>query len=210
MLIYLVDNTIDGQGASPRELRSALGRICDGSEILTEPFHATSMARIESLNPSHIILSGQSHPWDQYSPESLEGVFEVIRSARQPLLGVCGGHQQIALAYDAKVDLMERLHPGEGYEGAKRERGYFPVDTNGEAIFQGLTSPVTVWHSHCDEVKSVPEGFHVTASNETCPIQAMEHDDRPVFGVQFHPELFDEEHPAGRKILENFLSTSRK
>ncbi len=208
-LIYLVDNTIDGQGASPRELRAALGRIAEGSEILTEPFHATSMERIESLNPSHIILSCQSHPWDQYSPESLTGVFEVIRNARQPVLGVCGGHQQIALAYGAKVDLMERLHPGEGYEGAKRERGFIPVETNGEAIFKGLPTAVTVWHSHCDEVKSLPEGFHVTASNETCPIQAMQHNGRPVFGVQFHPELFDEEHPEGRQILENFLSTSK-
>jgi GMP synthase (glutamine-hydrolysing) len=208
-MIYLVDNTIDGQGASPRELRAALGRIAEGSEILTEPFHATSMERIESLNPSHIILSGQSHPWDQYSPESLTGVFEVIRNARQPVLGVCGGHQQIALAYGAKVDLMERLHPGEGYEGAKRERGFIPVETNGEAIFKRLPTAVTVWHSHCDEVKSLPEGFHVTASNETCPIQAMQHNGRPVFGVQFHPELFDEEHPEGRQILENFLSTSK-
>ena len=207
-LIYLVDNTIDGQGASPRELRAALSRISDGSEILTEPFHAASMERVESLNPSHIILSGQSHPWDQYPPESLSGVFEVIRNARQPVLGVCGGHQQIALAYGAEVDLMERLHPGEGYEGAKRERGYFPVDTNGESIFQGLPSSVTVWHSHCDEVKSIPEGFHVTASNKTCAIQAMQHNERPVFGVQFHPELFDGEHPQGRQILENFLAIS--
>jgi GMP synthase (glutamine-hydrolysing) len=207
--VYLVDNTIDGQGPSPRELHAALGRMRDGLEILVEPFHATSMARIEALNPSHIILSGQSHPWDQYAAESLNGVFEVIREARQPVLGVCGGHQQIAIAYGAKVDLMERLHPGEGYEGARRERGFFPVETNGAGIFNGMPSSVTVWHSHCDEVKSVPEGFHVTASNETCPIQAMQHNERPVFGVQFHPELFDEAHPEGRQILENFLSTSK-
>ena len=210
MLIYLVDNTIDGQGASPRELRAALGRICDDCEILTEPFHATSMERISSLKPSHIILSGQSHPWDQYSPESLTGVFDVIRNAQQPVLGVCGGHQQIALAYGAEVDLMERLHPGDGYEGAKRERGFLPVKADGKGIFNGLPALVTVWHSHCDEVKSIPEGFHVTAANDTCLIQAMQHDERPVFGVQFHPELFDEEHPAGRQVLENFLATSTK
>ncbi len=105
-LVYLIDNTIDGQGPSPRELRGTLGRMREGLEILIEPFHATSMERIESLRPSHIILSGQSHPWDQYSPESLSGVFEVIKNARQPILGVCGGHQQIALAYGAEVDLM--------------------------------------------------------------------------------------------------------
>jgi GMP synthase (glutamine-hydrolysing) len=209
-LVYLIDNTIDGQGPSPRELRGTLGRMREGLEILIEPFHATSMERIESLGPSHIILSGQSHPWDQYSPESLSGVFEVIKNARQPILGVCGGHQQIALAYGAEVDLMERLEPGEGYEGAKRERGFYPVQTTGNGIFQGLPATVTVWHSHCDEVKSVPKGFHVTATNETCAIQAMQHDERPLFGVQFHPELFDDEHPEGRQILENFLAISTK
>lgn len=105
---------------------------------------------------------------------------------------------------------MERLHPGEGYEGARRERGFLPVEAGGQGIFHGLPASVTVWHSHCDEVKSLPKGFHVTASNETCPIQAMQHDERPVFGVQFHPELYDAEHPEGRQILENFLATSKK
>ena len=66
-LIYLIDNTLDGQGASPRELRAVLGRMREGVEILTEPFHAVSLKRVKSLGPSHIILSGQSHPWDSYS-----------------------------------------------------------------------------------------------------------------------------------------------
>lgn len=205
-LIYLVDNTLDGQGASPRELRAVLGRMREGVEILTEPFHAVSLKRVKSLNPSHIILSGQSHPWDKYTRESLAGVLEVIRKAPQPMLGVCGGHQQIALAYGAPIDLMERLEPGEGYQGAKRERGYFPVETSGSGIFKDLRE-ITVWHSHFDEVKALPKGFRRTASNETCSIQAMEHTERPLFGVQFHPELFDGEHPDGRKILENFLET---
>ena len=204
-LIYLVDNTLDGQGASPRELRAVLSRMRDGVEILTEPFHAVSLKRVKSLQPSHIIFSGQSHPWDRYEPESLAGVFEVIKKAPQPMLGVCGGHQQIALAFGAPIGLMERLEPGEGYEGAKRERGYFPVETSRKGIFKDLPPEVTVWHSHCDEVKTLPNGFRRTASNPTCTIQAMEHTQRPLFGVQFHPELFNEEYPAGRKILENFL-----
>ena len=204
-LIYLVDNTIDGQGASPRELRAVLSRICDGAEILTEPYRAVSLKRIKQLKPSHIVLSGQSDPWDRYEPAALAGVFEVIRKARQPMIGVCGGHQQIALAFGAPIDLMGRLEPGEGYEGAKRERGFFPIETSGEGIFKNLPRNVTVWHSHFDEVKKLPQGFHATASNETCRIQAMQHDQRPLFGVQFHPELFDQQHPHGRKILENFL-----
>jgi GMP synthase (glutamine-hydrolysing) len=206
-LIYLIDNTLDGQGASPRELRGVLGRMREGLEILTEPFRAVSLERVKSLRPSHIILSGQSHPWANYSPESLAGVFDVIKKAKQPILGVCGGHQQMALAFGAPVDLMGRVEQGEGYEGAKRERGFFPIETTGNGLFKNLPSSITVWHSHFDEVKELPKGFHRTASNESCPIQAMQHNDRPLFGVQFHPELFDEEHPEGRKIIENFLKT---
>lgn len=206
MLIYLVDNTIHGQGDSPRELRAVLGRMREGLEILTEPFHAVSLNRVKSLKPSHIILSGQSHPWNEYSSESLAGVFEVIKKASQPILGVCGGHQQMALAFGAPVDLMARLEPGEGYAGAKRERGYFPIDTNRKGIFKGLPARVTVWHSHFDEVKQLPRDFRASAWNENSAIQAMEHTGRPLFGVQFHPELFDKQNPDGRVIIENFLS----
>jgi GMP synthase (glutamine-hydrolysing) len=207
VLIYLVDNTIDGRGASPRELRAVLSRMREGVEILTEPYHSVSLKRLKKLDPSHIVLSGQSHPWDQYSEASLAGVFEVIKKAQQPILGVCGGHQQIALAFGAPIDLMARLEPGEGYAGAKRERGYFPVKTSGGALFKDLPNEITVWHSHFDEVKQLPKGFRCIATNDTCPIQAMEHTARPLFGVQFHPELFDEQHPQGRQILQNFLQT---
>ncbi len=206
MLIYLVDNTIDGQGASPRELRAVLGRLVPGLEILIERFPDVSLERVRSLRPSHIILSGQSHPWGNYSKESLEGVFAVIKQASQPILGVCGGHQQIALAHGAKVDLMARLEPGEGYGGAKRERGFLPVKNTGEGLFKRLPEEIIVWHNHCDEVKEVPHGFRQTASNETCRIQAMQEKGRRVYGVQFHPELFDDQHPQGRQLLENFLA----
>jgi GMP synthase (glutamine-hydrolysing) len=205
-MLYLVDNTIDGQGASPRELRAALERVRPGLNIVIEPYTEVSLQRIQDLSPSHIVLSGQSHPWDLYSPESLAGLLAVIRDAPRPILGVCGGHQQMALAFGAPVGLMERLTPGEGYEGAMRERGFFEVETEGNGLFGGLPRLVNVWHSHCDEVKELPAGFHRTAFNDTCAIQAMQHESKPLFGVQFHPELFDEEHPQGRRIVETFLN----
>jgi GMP synthase (glutamine-hydrolysing) len=206
-MIYLVDNTIDGQGASPRELQAALERLRPGIRVVVETFGEVSPERIEELSPSHIVLSGQSHPWDMYTPESLKGLFEVVRSAPRPILGVCGGHQQMALVFGAPVGLMARLEPGEGYQGAKRERGFLEIETDGQGLFQGLPKHVTVWHNHCDEIKELPAGFHRTAFNETCAIQAMQHDFKPLFGVQFHPELYDDTHPLGRKIIDNFLST---
>jgi GMP synthase (glutamine-hydrolysing) len=209
-MIYLVDNTIDGQGVSPGEIRAALEQLRPDEAVVVEQFRDVSLRRVAELAPTHIILSGQSHPWTEYTPESLAGVYEVIREAQKPILGICGGHQQIAICYGAEVGLMKRLEPGEGYEGALRERGFFDVEIDGGAIFEGLPGRVTVWHSHCDEVKDLPEGFELTASNETCRIQAMRHRSRPLFGVQFHPELFDAEHPGGSRILENFLNEPTK
>ena len=207
-MILLVDNTIEGKGSSPREIRSALEQIEPDMRVVTEPFQNITPEFVKTLSPSHIILSGQSHPWDRYSPESLSGVFYVIRSAPKPILGVCGGQQQIALAFGAPVDLIERVAPGEGYQGAFRERGFCTVDLTSpteNGILERLPQTITVWESHCDEVKSLPPDFTCTATNQVSDIQAMQHATLPLFGVQFHPELFDQEHPHGRTILENFL-----
>ncbi len=205
-MIYLVDNTLDGNGASPREIAAALGRIAPDVPLVVEHHSRVTRARVDELGPSHIILSGQSHPWTMYSPDSLAGVFDVIRGAKQPVLGVCGGHQQIALCYGATVGLIRRIAPGEGYEGAFRERGFVDLDVCGHGLFAGLPGRITVWASHCDEVKELPPGFELAASNPTCPIQAIRHASRPLFGVQFHPELFDDAHPHGRSVLEGFLA----
>ena len=205
-MIYLVDNTIDGEGVSPREIRDALERLRPDVPVVVEHYKDVSLRRVRELSPSHIILSGQSHPWSIYTPESLAGIFEVIHKASQPTLGICGGHQQIALSYGSTLGIMNRSAPGEGYEGAVKLRGFYDVETNGEGIFANLPSRVTVWQSHYEEVKELPEDFELTASSDTCPIEAMRHNARPLYSVQFHPELFDEEHPQGRSILENFLS----
>ena len=208
-MILLIDNTINGVGSSPREIRSALQQIEPDLRVVSEPFQNITPEFVKVLSPSHLILSGQSHPWDQYSLESLAGVFHVIRSAPQAILGVCGGQQQMALAFGAPVGLIERVAPGEGYEGAFRERGFCKIELNQEAenpIFSRLPKEITVWESHCDEVKELPADFVCTATNNVSPIQAMQHISRPLFGVQFHPELFDDEHPYGRTILENFLT----
>src|SRR5437870_7500764 len=157
-MLLLIDSTIEGIGSSPREIRSALQQIERDLRVVTEPFSNITPEFVKVLSPSHIILSGQSYPWDEYSSESLAGIFYVIRTAPQPILGVCGGQQQIALAFGAPVDLIERLAPGAGYQGAFRERGFCEVDLivenkAGYEIFQGLPKTFTVWESHCDEVK---------------------------------------------------------
>ncbi len=207
-MLLIVDNTIEGVGSSPREIRAALERIEPDLRVVSESFQNITPEFVKMLSPSHIILSGQSHPWDKYSAKELAGIFYVIRSAPKPILGVCGGQQQIALAFGARVDLIERVAPGEGYDGAFRERGFCSVELDspgGNGIFAGLPEQLTGWQSHCDEVKELPPDFTRTARNDVSELQAIQLESLPLFGVQFHPELFDKDHPHGRTVLENFL-----
>src|SRR2546421_11610387 len=157
-MLLLVDNTIEGVGSSPREIRAALQRIEPDLRVVTESFQKITPEFVKVLSPSHIILSGQSHPWDKYSLEELAGIFYVIRSAPKPILGVCGGQQQIALAFRARVDLIERVAPGQGYDGAFRERGFCSVELeppDGHGIFAGLAEQFAGRGSHCDEDKEL-------------------------------------------------------
>jgi GMP synthase (glutamine-hydrolysing) len=204
-MLLLVDNTIDGQGLSPGEIHEALGRIRPDLEVRRERFLDVSPQSVAAWSPSHIILSGQSHPWADYSAESLARINRVIHESPLPILGICGGHQQIALTYGSTVDIMKRVSPGVGYEGCVKERGFAPITHNGQGILAGLPDTFTVWHSHYEEVKELPPDFDRTAWSNDCAIQAMQHRTRPLFGVQFHPELFDAENPVGQRLVENFL-----
>ena len=81
-MLLIIDNTIEGVGSSPREIRSALERIEPGVRIVTERFDTISPEHVKVLSPSHIFLSGQSHPWDRYSREQLAGVFKAFHDQK--------------------------------------------------------------------------------------------------------------------------------
>ena len=69
-----------------------------------------------------------------------------------------------------------------------------------------MPAKIRAWTSHFDEAKELPKGFGRLARSSTCEIEAMRHESRPIFGVQFHPEVWHTEH--GEKILGNFLEIS--
>jgi len=144
-----------------------------------------------------IILSGG--PGSVYSdPPNLSSMACTrIRDGklRAPLFGICYGHQMIAHTWGAKVA-----------KGASAEYGLGEVEIDDEdALFKGVPKRIRAWVSHFDEVKELPEGFVKLAHSSTCAIEAMRHRERPVFSVQFHPEVWHTEH--GEQILKNFLET---
>jgi GMP synthase (glutamine-hydrolysing) len=118
---------------------------------------------------------------------------EYLDKAEFPILGICAGMQFLSEHFGGT------LGPGNVPEFGKVElKVIFHED-----LFRGLPSEFNVWASHNDEVKTVPEGFEVTASSPSCPVEAVRSLKKPIYGVQFHPEVENTEN--GPRIFQNFL-----
>jgi len=65
---------------------------------------------------------------------------------------------------------------------------------------------LTLCQSHQDCLTNIPEGFVLLAESESCKIEAMKHEKKPIYGVQAHVERATNEHPDGWQILRNFIS----
>ncbi|MDZ7689492.1 MAG: GMP synthase subunit A [Halobacteriales archaeon] len=110
-----------------------------------------------------------------------------------PVLGICLGHQIIAEYFGGEV-------------GAGEYGGYADVEVeilDDTGVLAGLGDKVSTWASHADEVKEVPDGFVRTARSDVCEVEAMRHESRPIYGVQWHPEVSHTE--KGDVIFENFV-----
>jgi GMP synthase (glutamine-hydrolysing) len=118
---------------------------------------------------------------------------EYLDKADFPILGICAGHQFMAIHFGGDAQ------PAKIPEFGKME---VFVDEEDE-LFKGLPRRFTAWESHNDEVTAIPEGFIGLAHSDTCAVQAMKSEDRPLFGLQFHPEVEHTEH--GYDIFRNFL-----
>jgi len=116
-----------------------------------------------------------------------------------PVLGVCLGHQAIALAFGGAV---VRCGPRHGMSSS--------VTHDGEGLFLGLPSPMKVgrYHSLAVDPETLPEHLRVTATSDDGVVMGIRHRSRPIYGVQFHPEsVLTEE---GLELLENFVQITRR
>jgi GMP synthase-like glutamine amidotransferase len=175
-------------------------------------FTQVDRALLDRLGVRAIIVSGHSTLIDDYDPDSLAPLVEVIRETRTPLLGLCGGHQLIGLAFGVSPAPMGRLAPGEAdprpalAAGMRKEWGPSIVRISADdPLFVGLDETMVVEQRHFWELKTAPAGFARLAASDACPIQAIRHEGRLLYGVQFHPERYSERHPDGRIILSNFF-----
>lgn len=153
--------------------------------------HTITAAEVRELAPKGIIFSGG--PNSVYDEGAL-GVDPELFELGIPILGVCYGMQLMA------KELGGRVEPA-----TEREYGHVDIDVLADThpvLFRDLPERQTVWMSHGDLVREVPDGFVTTATSTNCPISAMADDQRKFYGIQFHAEVRNTQY--GEQILRHF------
>jgi para-aminobenzoate synthetase component 2 len=113
-----------------------------------------------------------------------------------PMLGVCLGHQALAIAFGGRVGQAAQLVHGSASA----------ISHDGSGVLRGLPSPfsATRYHSLAVDAASLPAELEVTATSEDGTVMGLRHRDLPLEGVQFHPESVLSEH--GHQLLGNWLA----
>ncbi len=194
--------------ATRKRLADAAGTPC-----LVEHFAQINLARVERAAPSAVVIGGNVTGWEAYDDGSLAGLLAIIRVAPVPILGICAGHQLIGHAHGAAWGPLGSLGAGEVDPnstfgpGLRKELGILPVETDPMCpLFTGIGQPARFFQNHYWQLTETPPGFVTRARSPWCPIQAIQRLDRPVFGVQFHPERYECDHPDGEAVLRNFFA----
>jgi GMP synthase (glutamine-hydrolysing) len=161
------------------------------SEILPSDVTFEELKETEArLNVKGLVLSGgPSSVYDEGAPTIELGILGLD----VPLLGLCYGHQ-----------LLARLLGGKVKRGARQEYGVTHVAIVKLAgVLKGLDSTEKVWMSHGDVVEGLAEEFEVLAYTDNSPVAAFRHKEKPIYGLQWHPEVVHTEH--GERMLRNFV-----
>ncbi len=185
-MIILIDN----YDSFTWNLVHYLGEL--GAETEVHRNDKISVGQVLSAGPKAIVLSP-----GPCTPNEAGICLELIERAPEdmPIFGVCLGHQAIGQAYGAKVVRAGKLMHGKLSDVNHDGRGVFADVPDGFAA--------TRYHSLTLEPGSIPECLDVTARTSDGTIMGVRHTQRPVHGVQFHPESIASEH--GHKLLRNFL-----
>ena len=157
------------------------------SEVV--PFNLSAQ-RVAESKPNGIVLSGgPASVYDERAPQVDPEIFAL----GIPVLGICYGMQLIAQHLGGRVEFSARREYGPGMLHVG----------NGSQLFEGIGDHLDIWNSHGDNVSELPPGFRAAAHTENSPFAAIEHPDRRLYGLQFHPEVAHT--PRGKEIIQNFV-----
>ncbi|MDA7701295.1 aminodeoxychorismate/anthranilate synthase component II [Gammaproteobacteria bacterium] len=164
-----------------------------GEEVLVVRNDEITIEQIQDLNPKKIVISP-----GPCTPNEAGISIDLIKSSTVPLLGVCLGHQAIGAAFGGNIIKAPEIFHGK----------LSKVKHNQENIFKGIDSPYSVvrYHSLIIEKDTFPEELEITGVLEENPeiIMSIKHKQRPIYGVQFHPESIETK--FGMELIRNFLA----
>jgi anthranilate synthase/aminodeoxychorismate synthase-like glutamine amidotransferase len=183
---------LDNYDSFTYNLVQYLGEL--GADLQVVRNDQMSAAEVRELRPEGIVLSpGPGRPEDAGILMALVGE----AAGTVPILGVCLGHQAIALHFGARLGYAPSLVHGKTSE----------ITHDGSLLFRGVGSPFTAtrYHSLAVERDSLPSALAVNAWSDDGAVMALSHRDLPVYGVQFHPESILT--LSGKTMLANFLNS---
>ncbi|KAJ4267311.1 GMP synthase (glutamine-hydrolyzing) [Fusarium torreyae] len=165
-----------------------------GLGVFAELLPCTTKIAELPWKPKGIIFSGgPSSVYDEGSPHVDPAVFEL----NVPILGICYGCQEIAWRIDSK-----NVVRGETREYGHADVTITKVNSHADRLFAGMGDGISVFMSHFDKLINLPKDFVVIAATKNSEFAGIAHQEKPIFGVQFHPEL--EHTPRGTELLRNF------
>jgi anthranilate synthase component 2 len=182
---------IDNYDSFTYNLVHYLGEL--GAEVLVRRNDALDVQQAMALRPAGIVLS--PGPCDPAQAGICLALTAAAAETGTPLLGVCLGHQTIGEAFGGRVVRAGQIVHGK----------LGTIHHEGRGLFRGLPSPLkaTRYHSLIVERDTLPDVLEVTAWLDDGTIMGLSHREKPIHGVQFHPESIRSEH--GHAILRNFL-----
>jgi len=152
---------------------------------------------LQELDADGIVLSGGALSLE--GTATLGRVNEWIDEVSVPVLGICVGHQFLGRHFGGTV----------GHAAAPEfGRVELTVDRGDHPLFRELPRQLNVWANHNDAIVTPPPGWEVLAHSSACPVEAMSHPTRLLWGVQFHPEV--EHTEGGTTILRHFLDVCHR
>ena len=163
-----------------------------GAEVLVCRNDAISVEEALARRPDRFVVSPGPR-----SPDQAGISVELCRRADAPLLGVCLGHQSLVQAFGGRVGRAPRVVHGKASG----------IAHDGKGLFRGLSNPFPAARYHSLAALDVPPCFEVTARTaDRGELMAVRHRQRPLYGVQFHPESYLT--PEGGALLGNFLESA--
>lgn len=206
-------------------------KICHERCVIV-PFEELTEDLVEELHPTAIIFSGFGGTFESYSISSFFGMSAVFHNCNIPMLAICGSFQLLDPIFSSDMTLLPRLYDtpirhlsihdtsyprfnikygDTDLSSYYMADGFFPITrVKDDDLFFHMPETFYARCNHYCEMKVLPPHFTRLAKSAHSSIEAIRHETRPIYGVQFHPECYEEPFMDGLTLLSNFFIIAKR